>query len=235
MDFQDPEQLLGRRVRAWEDFDPEIVHSEIKEYLIQNPPFSDYASALLNELRSLPPDRSLRQFLHDTAASIPEELTIGDTIQKTVFGFTDPFIDQLAQHLLTRLITGQVEEVPQDWIGVVRENKLFGIQTVFAMAGPLTDMTDLVKQFRDQFSKTFGKKKNRLTDAKVEGAQYLRLSLEGYKARDLVDVYISLHPDEYDRIKDPKKKKAYKERIYERLKKQMQRVQEYINEHGDSF
>jgi hypothetical protein len=217
------------------DFEPDIVRQEIYNYLLANPPFPDSLNKFLIELRKLPPDRTLKQFLIDTAEFIPDEVTIGETIQKFTYSTTDPLIETLTHSLFIRLITGQIEEVPIDWIGAVKSVSIFGSPFVLALAGPLTDINALIKHFRLKFYQTYGRKKKRLTNEKLDGAQYLRLQLEGYKARDCVDVFISLHQKEYDQIKDPKKQKDYKKRAYERISKQKQRLSDYLDQYQDSL
>lgn len=138
-----------------------------------------------------------------------------------------PIIDKhyrtIAQMLYVYLLTGETEEVPEDWISQAVATKIFGNDVVLAIANQTANPEITVQQFRAVFKKTFGNYKPKLTNTAVSTAYYLQLKALGKPNDFILEEYIERNHISLPRDKTSKRYFDVKKKCRERLKKQMQR------------
>jgi hypothetical protein len=170
---------------------------------------------------------------------VPEEL------RNQINAFTNVLISQIIDPVLKNvneyyrvvtdslfefLLTGTPREVPTGWFGVVTTTSMFGEPMVIALAAQASDPKAISDQFRQEFTKTFGKDRPKLSEGNLKTGEYLRMKLAGMPIKDIVDVYIQRHRSEFPNDEFSKEYRATKRKHEEMMKKRIQRLQNTINE-----
>ena len=152
------EVFLGDEIVPLEEFRKDI-EKHIRENIAFIPPdllklyllakaFSEtqYETLRQPELDSLPDD-------------LKKEFEAILKFTKTIMGFVvqmlDPMINAIVDFLYYHLLTGETQEVPNDWISKVATVTSMGEPMVMAMAGPLANLDVITQQFRAEYKKTF--------------------------------------------------------------------------------
>jgi hypothetical protein len=170
---------------------------------------------------------------------VPEELrnqlnalmaVLVSQIIEPVLGKVNEFYKAVSDSLFEFLLTGTPREVPNDWFGTVTTTSMFGEPLIIAMASQASDPKAISDQFRQEFTKTFGKVRPKLTEGNLKTGEYLRMKLAGMPIKDIVDIYIQRHRSEFPNDGFSKGYRAAKRKHEEIMKKRIQRLQNTINE-----
>jgi hypothetical protein len=140
-----------------------------------------------------------------------------------VIPFVEKFYRSIAQMLYVYILTGETEEVPENWISQAVVTKMYGNDVVLMVANQTANPEVVVQQFRTLFKKTFKVQKSKVTNNVVSTAYYLRLKALGKPNDFILEEYI--RRNKFSLPKDKKSKRYYdvQRKYAERLKKQMQR------------
>jgi hypothetical protein len=212
----------------------EEIRAELCEGLRRVMPEASPITRLLKPFLDLPADLPLSVALKDLAEKMPDEWTVGSTIHRYIEGLHEPQVQQMADMLLAYALTGDTTTAPQDWFGGVFTIPLPGLPMIGVIASEYSDLGPLVNQFRQKHHEAFPQRRRRLAGSAVNAAASLRLRLEGYKLKDIADIYIANHPSEFPKDPLSLKYKATKRQLEERIKKQMDRLQAILNIHRDT-
>jgi hypothetical protein len=222
------EEALGSGV-SFEDLRTDIRHA-----LQARVPPSFPLAPLLSYLREMPGDVPVPIALKGLAEVVSPDWTIGNTVHRWIDGLLDPHLNQLADQLAVYALTGAAAPPPETWFGDALVLNFAGQEMVVALASQLTDMQRLIHRFRRKYSATFRPKPPRLSRSVVPAATALRLKLEGYKLKDIADIYIARHPSEFPRDPLTPEYRAAKRRLEQRIKKQTARLREMLRAIGDT-
>lgn len=141
----------------------------------------------------------------------------------------DGHFQSIANMLYAYILTGETEEVPTDWISRVDTVTLnVGEEKekiVVAFASQIADPDVVVQKFREQYKKTFGIYRPKVTKLAVSTAYYIRLKWLGKDWDYIVAEFIRLNNLKLPRDTSSERfVKAYQ--TYEsRLRKRMQRYE----------
>jgi hypothetical protein len=217
------------------DIDWQAVHQEI-EVLIRNiPEFLPHPIKSILTFSHLEDEPVLLSGLEE----VPEEIRnqINALIAALVSQIFDPlffkvneFYKVLSDSLFEFLLTGTPREVPNDWFGTVTTTSIFGEKIIIAMASQASNLKVISDQFRQEFTKAFGKDRPKLTEGNIKTGEYLRMKLAGMPIKDIVDVYIQRHRSEFPIDESSKEYRSTKRRHEEMMKKRIQRLQNTIDE-----
>jgi hypothetical protein len=220
-----------------EDVDLEEIHKDIEEQI--------------NEIDYLIPDQFKR--LYQVYKSGETTITISDAdnypeeIQQAVIGYfqamykmfeptfkeLDKAIDLIVENTYYYLLTGEASPVGDHWFGGVFSSQMLEEPVVFAYASSAANIDEVIGIFRAEHRKLFGKQK-KITQGQLNNADYLRMKYQKKSIKDMADHYILNHPSEFP--KDPRSKeyKESKKKLEERIKKQIQRLDElFLYKIGD--
>ena len=165
---------------------------------------------------------------------LPDDLkkSLNDLYEVTqnMMGFFTKLLDghfqNIANMLYVYILTGETEEVPTDWISKVETITMNEEKMVLVLASQVSNPDVVVQQFREQYKKTFGNYRPKLTNLAVSTAYYIRLKRMGKPWNFIVEEFIRLN-----NLSLPRNKgslgyiKAYQ--TYERrLRKRMERYEE---------
>ncbi len=131
--------------------------------------------------------------------------------------------------LYVYILTGETEEVPNDWISKVFTMPVSGEPVVVAMASQVANPEAVVQQFREQYNKTFGYSRPKLTDKVVSTAYYIQLQRLGKPWRYIVEEFI--RRNKYQLPRDRNSKRFFDTwHLYEqRLRKRIRKTETVLN------
>jgi len=132
----------------------------------------------------------------------------------------------IANMLYVYILTGETEEVPTDWISKVETITMNEEKMVLVLASQVSNPDVVVQQFREQYKKTFGIYRPKLTNLAVSTAYYIRLKRQKKPWDYIVEEFIKQNNLPLPKNRSSAKfGKAYQ--TYEsRLRKRMQRYEE---------
>jgi hypothetical protein len=216
IDWQAVRQEIETQVRN----SPELLPQAIKSIL----PFShsDNQPVVFSGLEEVPEE--LRKQLNALMAALASLFI--DPVSNKV----NEFYKVVSDSLLEFLLTGKPREVPNDWFGTVATTFMFGEPMVIAIASQASDPKAISDQFRQEFTKTFGKDRPKLTEGNLKTGEYLRMKLSGMPIRDIVDVYILRNPSQFPKDVRSKAYLKAKRKHIEMMKKRIQRLQNTLDE-----
>jgi len=145
--------------------------------------------------------------------------------QKAAEGFYAAAADNLCDFLRY----GVGKPVPQDWITQVRTMPLFGEKMVVAMASNLSDPDEVVEEFREEFARTFGKRRPKLTITNVEIAEYLGMRHRGMSLTDIASTYIERHRSEFPANQQSERFKSKRRTLEDTLKHSLKSTQKRMD------
>ncbi|MCX6071364.1 MAG: hypothetical protein NTU91_10985 [Chloroflexi bacterium] len=217
-----------------QDLPYEQIRIDLCEGLREMMPEGHPLAPFLTPLLHLPADLPLSTALTDLAAKMPADWTVGNTLHKTINGFLEPHIQKLADILLAYMLTGETKVAPGEWFGGAFVLPVPGQPMVAVLASEYSDLGLLVNDFRRKYHETFPQRHRRLDRSAVNAAEALRLKLEGYRLKDIADVYIARHPSEFPRDPLSPRYRAAKKQLEERIKKQIGRLRAALCLDGDT-
>lgn len=230
----DPDQDLLPQFLA-EEIPLEDIRQEIYNALKAQLPYNTPLAFILQPLQTLPSELPLREALATLAAALPDNLTVGNTIHKHLDSLFEPHIQNLTNQLFEYTLTGEASTLPANMFGGVTVIPVPNHPFVVALATEISDQKEIAQQFRRKMRETFGDTLPDFTPSDVKAAGNWRLKLEGYKPRDIADKYILDHPSEFSKDTRSPEFRAAKEKLQERIKKQIDRLLQRLEEWGDTF
>ena len=213
---------------------PDDIRGEIYQALQAKIPLDFPLPLFLSRLRQMPSDVPLWAALEGLAKVVPQDLTIGNTIHRYIDSLLDPHIQRLADQLTLYALTGKRTPILESSFGGVFAVPGFGQPMIVLMASQLSDTQSLIRQFRQELKQTFPRKPRAISSAMIAAATALRQKLEGFKIKDIADIYISRHPSEFPKDPLSPKYRAAKKRQEERIKKQIARLKSMLQAFGDN-
>jgi len=106
----------------------------------------------------------------------------------------DGLFTTLADNLLDFLLTGEAQELPENWFQAAYTMNMMGEPVVVALCNRAADPKNVAQLFKAEYTKTFGSDRPKLTDGHMNTAEYLRMKWEGKSISYLVDIYAENHP-----------------------------------------
>lgn len=147
----------------------------------------------------------------------------------------EAMLERITQNTFVYLLTGEAPEVDDDWFGEVVTSQMFGETVVMAIAGSTVDLKTIVDEFRAEHHRVFGKQE-KITKGRMNTADHLRMKLEGKSIADIADNYIQRHLSEFPNDPRSKEYRESKKKLEDRLKKNNQRLEEFIKKRlGDKI
>jgi hypothetical protein len=150
-------------------------------------------------------------------------LTLAANLSLPILQGYENFIDDVADMIYFYILTGEAGEVPSTWSSRVVTVSTNDEPAIIAMANQIADPEEVIKLFRQEYRKTFGTYRPRITDKIVSTAYYVMLKRQKNSWAHIVEEFIRL-----EKIKLPRNKssKGYTDRmriIQQKLKKRIQR------------
>ena len=161
----------------------------------------------------------------DWKKSSDEIFKFVQVISNLIIQIVDPMIDAIVDMLYWYLLTGEDQQIPNDWISKVMNGQSMGETIVMAMAGSMADPDVIANQFRDQCRKTFGSYHPRITKTITNTAHYLKLKKAGKPWNFIVEEFIRLNKFSLPRDRSSPRYQKTLLRYEQRLKKRMQRTE----------
>jgi hypothetical protein len=149
-------------------------------------------------------------------------------ISNLIVQIIDPTIDSIVDMLYWYLLTGEAQELPNDWLSKVATIPMMDETIVMAMAGPMANPDVIAYQFREECKKAFGSYRPKLTNTITNTAYYLRLKKAGKPWNFIVEEFIRLNDYKLPRDRSSKKYQETLNRFEQRLKKRMQRTEKHF-------
>jgi len=151
-------------------------------------------------------------------------------VTQDIMGFLVKLLDghfqNIAGMLYVYILTGETEEVPTDWISKVETITMNDEKMVLVLASQVANPDVVVQQFREQYKKTFGIYRPKLTNLGVSTAYYIRLKRLHKPWDYIVEEFIKRNnlslPRDRSSVKYAKAYQTYESR----LRKRMQRYEE---------
>jgi len=159
-------------------------------------------------------------------SGIDSSLKFVEKVASIIILIVDPMIDSIVEMLGWYLLTGETQEIPNDWIGKVTSIESFGTKLIMAMAGPMSNLDVITQQFRMEYKKAFGYYRSTVTKTAVSTAYYLRLKKSGKPWNYIFEEFLRLEP----RVRLPKNRMSEEypnaiKRARELLKSRMKRTE----------
>jgi hypothetical protein len=216
------EIYLGDRLVPFEDF-----HKEIEMLVRKNPntlPPEVYkmdaaARRLIKPLKS----KELRGVPNHIKKEIENFYALAQNMAKFNIAAVDGFVAQIADMLYIYLLTGETEEVPNDWISKVTTITDKGEDTVIALASQLVNPDVIVQQFKAELKKTFKNHRSKVTQVSVSTAYYMQLQRAEKKWDFIVEEFIRLNKYSLPRDRSSKRYAKVLKMYSDRLKKRIER------------
>jgi hypothetical protein len=139
------------------------------------------------------------------------------------------YFASLTQMLYVYLLTGETEEVPQQWIGTVVPINIFGEPMVVAFATQVANPDEIVQQFRKTYADTFPGIHPKVSEKMVSTVYYMQLQRLGKKWDFIVEEYIRRNKFKLPRDKSSKKYFDAWNKFSARLKKRIQRSEKTLS------
>jgi hypothetical protein len=225
------EIYLGNEIVPLEEFRNDI-ESLILENLSFLPPklFNIYLSVKdvsktqyntqIKEELSLVPD--------DIKKAMDEITKFLEIIMNLVFQIIDPMISKVVDILYIFLLTGESEEMPNDWISKFTTVTVFGETMIMAMVSQFANPDVIVQQFREEYNITFGAYHPKITNTATSTAYILRLKKMGKPWDYIVEEYIRLNKFKLPKDRTSKRFSEDWRRYGQRLKKRIQRTESVL-------
>jgi len=176
----------------------------------------------LDALRSLAllPDE-LKQPLVQLITSIKDWMAV-------MFKVLDAQIISIANMLYVFILTGETDELPNDWFSKVGTLTISGERMVIAMASQLVHPDTTVAQFRQEYKKTFGAYRPKITKTMKSTAYFMQLQRMGKPWNFIVDEFIRLNKYSLPRNRSDRKYFDTWHRYEQRLRKRIQRSEKIM-------
>jgi hypothetical protein len=216
----------------------DAVRRDIDDQVHEIPLFSDVENEYIRKLRDL--NKSLDSFdelpelqclAKETRESLKNLFVQLLQSRNQYVGLLDdlaykPITDMIFEYLLT----GKTREAPQEWFGSIQTVDFFGEKVILAMAGEAADPKEITEQFKNEFTKAFGKREHKITDTHLNTAEYLTMQLQGDSITHLVFRYKELHPTEFPTdTSSPEYKKAMQNHV-DMMEKRLDRLRKVLEE-----
>lgn len=214
--LQDFRKEIENLVRENADFMPEDT---AKLYKAAKAIGEQYALEILPSLNVLPDE--IKFPLEKLLSAMRDWINV-------MYQVLDAQIISIASMLYVYILTGETEDLPNDWFSKVATLTMSGDRMVMAMASQLADPDIIVQQFRKEYKKTFGDHRPKITKTVRSTAYYMQLRKMGKPWNFLVEEFIRLNKFSLPRDKSSKKYYATWHLYEQRLKKRMQRSEEIL-------
>ena len=215
----------------------ETVHQDIDDQVHKIPLFSDAGNEYV---------RQIRQFAKAfTALDYPELQCLSEQTRENLKTLILALLKPHTQHLsmleelsykpitefiIDYLVTGRTKELPKEWFGTVQTVDFFGEKVVMVMAGGAADSKEITEQFKNEFTRTFGKREHKITETHLTTAEYLTMNLQGDSIKRLVERYKELHPTEFPTdTSSPEYKKAIQNHV-DMMEKRLARLHNILED-----
>ena len=145
-----------------------------------------------------------------------------------MYKILDAQLVRIANMLYTYILTGEADELPNDWFSKVATMTMSGDKMILAMASQLADPDIIVEQFRKEYRKQFGNHRPKITKTVKTTAYYIQRKRMGKPWNFVVEEFIRLN--KFSLPRDRSNKRYFQTwHLYEqRLKKRMQRSEEIL-------
>ena len=148
-------------------------------------------------------------------------------LMQNIMGYLDQLLDghfqNIANMLYVYILTGETEEVPLDWISKVETLTINNEKAVFAIASQVANPDLVVQQFREQYKKTFGEYRPKITKLAVSTSYYIRLQRLNKPWNYIVEEFIRLNnlslPPNRSSEKYVKSYHTYESRLRKRMQR----------------
>jgi hypothetical protein len=140
----------------------------------------------------------------------------------------DSQIKAIANMIYVYLLTGETEELPNDWMGKVVTTVKNGDTTIFAMANQLSNPEVIIQQFREAYKKSFGVFRPKITKVVVSTAYYMQLRRMGKPWNFIVEEYINRNKFSMPRDRSSKRFFEIRSRHESTLRKRIQRSEKIL-------
>jgi len=210
------------------------IRTDIYQALQRQIPSDFPLAPFLSPFREMPADKPLSEALTEFAEVLPANLTVGNTIHRYIDSLLAPHIQRLADQLTLYALTGKTSPTPESMFGGVFVLPIPGQPLVGLIVSQLSDTKSLIRRFRQKFKETFPGKPREISSAMIPAATALRQKLEGYKLKDIADMYIVRHPSQFPGDPRSPTYKAAKKKLVQRIMKQTTRLKVFLSAMGDT-
>ena len=197
------EIYLGDEIIPLKDFHGEIELEVQKTVTLLPPKIADFyvrAKTLLAK------PVKMRKYNFLSKALKKALLDYYDLARKMAVFFTD-LLDQqfaiIADMLYAYILTGESEEIPNDWISKVLTITQDEDKVVIAVANQRANPDVIVQQFREELRKAHGSHHPGITKSVVNTAHYMRLQRAGKPWKYIVGEFIRLNDFKLPRDRHP--------------------------------
>jgi hypothetical protein len=218
------EIYLGDKIIPLDELRMEIENS-VRENLYFLPPDTAklYKSAKLLATPNLITD--LDQYPANIRTIFESFVNLARNLAEPIAKVIDVSIEFVTNAIILYLLTGETEEVPNDWISKVASSTISDEPVIFVMAGQLADPEVIIQQFREEYNRIFGTYHPKITKIHTSAAYYLRLQKQKKPWNYIVEEYIRLNNFSMPRDRTSKKYIDTWRKYSEQLKKRIQRTQ----------
>lgn len=170
--------------------------------------------------RELPDD--VMNFVNAMYAMLQSQMSV-------LIPILDNHYQAITQMLYVYLLTGETEEIPEDWVSMMSVQNIIGNKVIHLVATQLTDPNVAAQQFRELHKKTFGKHLPKVTKTVVSTAYYYQLKRLGKPWNFIVEEYILQNNFSMPKDRQSKKYLDVWRKHSERLKKRIQQCDAVLN------
>lgn len=152
---------------------------------------------------------------------------------QSLFKFMVPLVDKqnenIADIIYIYLLTGETQEAPADWLSKVGVMNIDEEPLVFLMASQFVDPEIMVQQFREQYVKTFGRHKPKVTNTVISTAYFLRLRKLKKPWQFIVEEFIRLNKFSLPRDRSSKRYFETRQKYERMLRKRINRSEKVLD------
>jgi hypothetical protein len=223
------EIYLGDEIVPLEEFRREIEY-RIRENLDFMPP--DFLGLYTNAKKYFGQPFNMNGFeslSDENKNAIQKVFELAQNMMGFYVKIGDAQIKSIADMLYVYLLTGEEEEMPNDWMGKVVTVANNDQTIIMAMANQLSNPDAIVQQFRDAYKKSFGAYRPKITKIVVSTAYYMQLRRMGKPFNFLVEEYIRRNKFSLPRDRASKRYFDIYNKHEKTLRKRIQRTEKILN------
>ena len=219
---------LGDEIVPLEEFRQDI-ENRLRENLGFMPPETAKLYQSAKSLQQANIGQELDTLTDNMKTDIEKLFEFLKTLTGPVIQLLDIQIKSIADMLCYHLLTGETEDAPLDWFGKAGTFISAGEPIVFAIANEVSNLDDVIQQFREEHKRNFGEHHRKVTNTATSTAYYLRLKKEKKPWQFMVEEYIRLNKFSLPRDRNSKRYSEIWNLYAQRLKKRIKRTRAILD------
>jgi len=216
------------------EIDLKVLHQDIETELRNNPDLLPSGTDNIFRILQAKDENNLElPELKELSIEIRESF---QALLEFVFMIFEPYrtaidglFSTLADNLMYYMLTGETQDLPENWFQTAYTTNMMGEPVIVAMCNQAADPKEVAELLKAQYTRTFGKDRPKITSGQMNSVEFLRMKWEGKSIAYLVDIYAENHPSQFPEDFQSKEYRSAKDKHYQLMKKNLQRFEKQID------